>query len=164
MNDFRETKIAGILKEFKEFALKGNVVDLAVAVTIGGAFSKVVTSLVENIMRPPLGYLIGGVDFSHLAFKLNPLFGEPVLWKYGAFLQSVFNFLIILSAVFALVKVMNHLRSKMVEAPEAETPATARNTELLEAILETLQKNKDNANTEKNRQKINPVVLIGFLS
>lgn len=149
MNDLRESKLAGMLKEFKEFALKGNAVDVAVAVTMGGAFGKVVTSLVENIMMPPLGYLIGGVDFSHLVLNFSPPFGEPVLWKYGAFLQSVFDFVIILSAVFALVKVMNHLRSKMVEAPEAETPATARNTELLEAILETLQKNKDNANTEK---------------
>jgi large conductance mechanosensitive channel len=147
MNDLRESKLAEILKEFKAFALKGNAVDLAVAVTIGGAFGKVVTSLVESIMMPPLGYLIGGVDFSHLAFKLNPPFGEPVLWKYGDFLQTVFNFLIIACAVFALVKVMNHLRSKVI--PEAETPATARNTELLEAILETLQKNQDNANTEK---------------
>jgi large conductance mechanosensitive channel len=138
-------KMSGFIQEFKEFALKGNVMDLAIGVIIGGSFAKVVSSLVDNIIMPPIGFLIGGVDFSNLAITFRPpeamgLEVTPVLWKYGAFLQSVLDFLIVAFAIFSVVKAMNHFKK---EAPpsieETVPPATPRDIELLEAILETLK-------------------------
>ena len=131
----------GFVQEFKTFAF----MDLAVGVIIGGAFSKVVTSLVDNIIMPPIGFLIGGVDFSNLALKLQApeLMGlkvEPVLWKYGAFVQSLFDFTVIALAIFTVVKAMNHLKKKEeTSVPETVPPVISRDTELLEAILETLK-------------------------
>ncbi|MCE2930523.1 MAG: large-conductance mechanosensitive channel protein MscL [Vampirovibrionales bacterium] len=137
--------MSGFLQEFKDFALKGNVMDLAIGVIIGGAFGKVVTSLVENIIMPPIGFLIGGVDFSSLAITLRPpeamgLDVTPVLWKYGAFLQSVLDFLIVAFSIFSVVKAMNHFKKEATPSvEEAVPPPTPRDTELLEAILETLK-------------------------
>ena len=114
----------GFLKEFKAFALKGNVVDMAVGVIIGGAFGKIVTSLVNDILMPPLGMLLGNVDFKDLKVNLATLRdaavsvvnegaapSEPVYWNYGAFLQQCIDFAILAFCVFMLVKLMNKLSS-----------------------------------------------------
>lgn len=100
--------------EFKEFAAKGNVVDMAVGIIIGGAFGKIVTSVVNDVIMPPIGVLLGGVDFSKLAVILRPAYGDvaAVTLNYGKFIQTVVDFLIVAWAVFLLVKVMNSLRRK----------------------------------------------------
>lgn len=110
----------GFLQEFKTFALKGNVVDMAVGVIIGGAFGKIVTSLVNDVIMPPLGMLIGKVNFTDLAVNLGSE-AEPVMWKYGAFLQQVFDFLIVALCIFFLIKGINRLSdiTKKKEAAEA---------------------------------------------
>ncbi|HEV8246326.1 MAG TPA: large-conductance mechanosensitive channel protein MscL, partial [Polyangiaceae bacterium] len=101
-----------IVKEFREFAIKGNVVDMAVGVIIGAAFGKIVSSLVADVVMPPVGLFVGGVDFSHLAVTLKAGEGKaaPVLLKYGVFVQTVFDFLIVALAVFLMVKGINRLR------------------------------------------------------
>ena len=115
----------GMAKEFKEFALRGNVVDLAVGVIIGAAFGKIVTSLVNDIVMPALGYAIGGVDFGDLAIELKAATVDAagteipaVLIKYGAFIQTVVDFVIIALAIFVAVKVMNSLKRKEAASPE----------------------------------------------
>ncbi len=115
------------LNEFKEFAVKGNAVDMAVGVIIGGAFGKIVTSVVNDIIMPPIGWLIGGVKFTDLKFEL-PLVQlpgmeklEPVTVNYGNFLQTIFDFIIIAFCVFLLVKGINRLSQKVIKAKE--TPA-----------------------------------------
>jgi len=112
-----------MLEEFKEFALKGSVVDLAVGVIIGAAFGKIVSSLVENILMPPLGLLIGGVDFSQLRIVLKAAGADgkgEVAIGYGVFLQNSVNFLIIAWALFIVIQGMNRLKSK--PEPPAKTP------------------------------------------
>lgn len=98
--------------EFKSFAMRGNVVDLAVGIIIGGAFGKIVSSFVADVITPPLGILLGGVDFSHLAITLQAAQGDKpaVLLSYGKFLQSIFDFIIIAFAIFSAIKVLNRLR------------------------------------------------------
>ncbi|HMA90853.1 MAG TPA: large-conductance mechanosensitive channel protein MscL [Burkholderiales bacterium] len=130
-----------VLKEFKEFAVKGNVVDLAVAVIIGAAFGKIVTSFVGDIVMPPLGLLIGGVNFTDLAVTLKPASGQTpaVLWAYGKFLQAVFDFTIIAFAIFLAVKGINRLKREQPAAP-AEPPAPPRQELLLEEIRDLLKK------------------------
>ncbi len=113
-----------LLKEFQEFALKGNVVDLAVGVIIGAAFGKIVESLVKNVLMPPIGYLIGGVDFSDLAVNMPTPKGDPVLLRYGAFLQSVVDFLIIAFVLFVVIKGINMARARF-EKKAADTPPPA---------------------------------------
>ena len=118
----------GLLQEFKTFALKGNVVDMAVGVIIGGAFGKIVTSLVNDVIMPPIGVLLGDKNFSDLAITLKPAIGdsEAVLWKYGSFLQVCVDFLIIAVSIFVMIKVINKLtslRSKEEEAAAAAAPA-----------------------------------------
>ena len=103
-----------MLKEFREFAIRGNVMDLAVAVIIGGAFGKIVTSLVEDILMPLIGLAFGGIDFSGLAFKVG---GAEVRW--GAFAQSVVDFLIIAFVIFLIVRAINRLKRE-----EPTTPTT----------------------------------------
>lgn len=133
----------GFLNEFKTFALKGNVVDMAVGVIIGGAFGKIVTSLVNDIIMPPIGVLLGDKNFSDLAVTLKPAVGdaEPVLWKYGAFLQVCVDFLIIAVSIFVMIKVINKLtslRSKEEEeaaATAASTPAPAPEPSKEEVLL-----------------------------
>ncbi len=119
----------GFLNEFKTFALKGNVVDMAVGVIIGGAFGKIVTSLVNDIIMPPIGVLLGDKNFSDLAVTLKPAVGdaEPVLWKYGAFLQVCVDFLIIAVSIFVMIKVINKLTS-LRSKEEEEAAATAAST------------------------------------
>ena len=112
----------GFVDEFKKFALRGNVVDMAVGIIIGGAFGKIVSSLVADVIMPPVGLLVGGVDFSNLAITLKQASGgaAAVTLNYGKFVQSVFDFLIIAVAIFALIKIMNTLKTK--EEPVAPPP------------------------------------------
>jgi large conductance mechanosensitive channel len=105
-----------ILQEFKDFAMKGNVLDLAVGVVVGGAFAKIVSSLVENILMPTVGLAMGGVDFSNLALEFGSGSNAP-RWKYGAFIQSVIDFTIIAFCLFVVVKAANALKSKSKDAP-----------------------------------------------
>ncbi len=149
----------GLLQEFKTFALKGNVMDMAVGVIIGGAFGKIVTSLVNDVIMPPIGYLTGGVDFKDLkwviqeaaeATETSAAVAEVAL-KYGAFLQQVFDFLIIAISVFAMIKIANkltNLRKKEEEAVEEPAPAPAPEPEptkeevLLAEIRDLLKERK----------------------
>jgi large conductance mechanosensitive channel len=128
----------GIASEFKEFAMKGNVVDMAVGVIIGGAFGKIVSSLVENVVMPPIGQLIGGVNFSDLAVKLgtDPA-GKDVLLKYGSFLQTVFDFVIIAFVIFMALKGINKLKKP---APNAPPPPPPASEVLLTEIRDLLKK------------------------
>ena len=130
----------GLASEFKEFAMKGNVVDLAVGVIIGAAFGKIVSSLVGDIFMPALGKVIGGVSFSDFAVSLgkDPS-GKEVLVKYGAFIQSMFDFVIIALVLFMAIKGINKLKSP----PPAAAPAPApppRSEMLLEEIRDLLAK------------------------
>jgi large conductance mechanosensitive channel len=113
-----------IVKEFREFAVKGNVIDLAVGVVIGAAFGKIVTSFVADVITPPLGLLIGGVDFSHLKVVLREgVAGKPpVTLNYGSFLQTTFDFVIVAAAIFAVVKVVNRFKRAETAAPATPAP------------------------------------------
>ena len=126
-----------LLTEFKTFAMRGNVVDMAVGVVIGASFGKIVSASVEDLVMPPLGLIIGGVDFSHLAVTLKASAGsEPaVVWKYGHFLQTVFDFTIVAWAIFLLVKLINKLKApdKPPEAP-GPTPDQALLTEIRDLL------------------------------
>jgi large conductance mechanosensitive channel len=111
-----------LIKEFRDFAMRGNVMDLAVGVIIGAAFGKIVSSLVANIIMPPLGLLIGGVDFKSFAWVLKPAVGDApaVVMQYGIFLQTIFDF-VIAFAIFMAIKLMNRLyKKKEVEKPVAK--------------------------------------------
>jgi large conductance mechanosensitive channel len=127
-----------LASEFKEFAMKGSVIDLAVGFVIGGAFGTVVSSLVANVIMPPLGLIIGRVDFSKMAVQIgtDPK-GGPVLLKYGMFVQACFSFLIIAIAMFAIIKVINQLRRAPPPAP-AVTPPPSKSEELLGEIRDLL--------------------------
>jgi large conductance mechanosensitive channel len=132
----------GILGEFKEFIARGNVVDLAVGVIIGAAFGKIVTSLVEQVVMPPIGLVIGRVDFSDLKWILAP--ADPatetaeVAIAYGAFINTCIQFLIVAFAVFLLVKLVNMIRRKEAEAP-AEPAAPTPTENLLTEIRDLLK-------------------------
>jgi large conductance mechanosensitive channel len=128
------------VKEFREFAVKGNVVDMAVGIIIGAAFGKIVSSLVSDVVTPPLGYFIGGVDFTKLAVTLPAMTdgAEPVTIRYGVFLQATFDFLIVAFAIFLLVKLINRLR-RAEEAKPAAPPAPPRQEVLLEEIRDLLK-------------------------
>ena len=124
----------GFVKEFREFAVKGNVVDIAVGIIIGAAFGKIVSSFVGDVITPPLGYLIGGVDFTKLAVTLPALRegAEAVTVRYGAFLQTVFDFIIVAFAIFVAVKAINRLKRKEEAAPAAPPPPTKEEVLLAE--------------------------------
>jgi large conductance mechanosensitive channel len=133
----------GMIKEFKEFAVKGNMVDMAVGIVIGGAFGKIVTSLVGDLIMPPLGLLIGGVDFSDIALTLKQAVGEEpaVTLNIGTFIQTSLDFLIVALAIFLVIKAMNSLKKKEEEKP-AEPPAPSNEEVLLGEIRDLLkQKN-----------------------
>jgi large conductance mechanosensitive channel len=102
----------GMLSEFKEFAMKGNMIDMATGIIIGGAIGKVISSLVEDVIMPPIGVLMGGVDFSDLGYTLQAAAGDApaVVLKYGSFIQSLIDFLIIAFAIFMMIKFMNKLK------------------------------------------------------
>ncbi len=129
-----------ILHEFKTFAMKGNVIDMAVGIIIGAAFGKIVSSLVNDVIMPPIGLLIGGVNFSDLSIVMKEAVGEnpAVSLNYGNFLQVIFNFLIVAWAVFLLVKFMNHAKRKKEEAPIAP-PALSKEEALLSEIRDILK-------------------------
>ena len=124
--------------DFKEFAMKGNVVDMAVGVIVGAAFGRIISSLVENVIMPPLGKLIGGINFTEMATSLGTgANGKEVLLKYGAFLQSVFDFVIIAFVLFMAIRGLNRLKKP--PAPAAP-PAPPRQEVLLEEIRNLLAK------------------------
>jgi large conductance mechanosensitive channel len=131
----------GLLKEFKEFAVKGNVIDMAVGIVIGTAFTAIVKSLVDHIFMPPMGYLLGKVDFKNLAIEL-PTDTTPVLIKYGEFINSAISFVIVAFAMFIMVKSINELRRRMEkkkeEAPK-EPPKPTKDQELLTEIRDLLK-------------------------
>ncbi len=139
--------MSGLLQEFKEFALRGNVVDLAVGLIIGAAFGAIVNSLVADVIMPPIGLLMGNVDFSDLFINLSGqdypslaaarAAGAPVI-AYGAFINAVINFVIVALAIFIVVKGMNQLRRQQAETP-AEEPAAPRQEVLLEEIRDILR-------------------------
>jgi large conductance mechanosensitive channel len=130
-----------IVREFREFAVKGNVVDMAVGIIIGAAFGKIVSSLVSDVVTPPLGYLIGGVDFRKLAVTLPALQqgAEAVTIRYGVFLQALFDFVIVAFAIFLLVKLINRVRRKEEVAPTVPAPPP-RQEVLLEEIRDLLKR------------------------
>ena len=144
----------GFLKEFKEFAVKGNVMDMAVGVIIGGAFGKIVTSVVNDIIMPPIGLLVGGVDFSDMKLTLKKavldaageVVSPAVTWNYGAFIQQVVDFTILAFCVFILVKLINSLNKKK-EAPApapapAPEPQPSKEEVLLTEIRDLLKERK----------------------
>ena len=146
-------------KEFREFALKGNVMDMAVGVIIGGAFGKIVSSLVNDILMPPIGALIGNTDFSSLRRDLSSkathvvtdaigsgtaesVPAEPIWWNYGAFIQQCVDFAILAFCVFLMVKMMNKLMKKKQEAAPAPVPEPSKEELLLTEIRDLLREQK----------------------
>lgn len=130
--------MSSFLKEFKAFAMRGNVMDMAVGVIIGGAFGKIVSSLVDDIFMPLIGVLTGGIDFSNLKFKV-----EDAEVKYGIFIQNVVDFLIVAFCIFVLIKAINKLAVHHEEEPKPAAPAEPTPTEkLLAEIRDELKKNK----------------------
>jgi large conductance mechanosensitive channel len=130
-----------MLQEFKEFAMKGNVVDLAVGVIIGGAFGKIVSSLVADIIMPPIGILMGGVDFTKLGVVLKDAVDEKtpaVMLNYGTFVQTIVDFTIVAFAIFMAIKLMNKMKKAEVAAPEAP-PAPTKEELLLTEIRDILK-------------------------
>jgi large conductance mechanosensitive channel len=130
----------GFVKEFKEFAVKGNVVDMAVGIVIGAAFGKIVSSFVADVITPPIGVLLGGVDFTGLAVTLKSATADApaVVLSYGKFIQTVFDFTIIAFAIFVAVKAINSLKRKEEEKP-AEPPAPTVDQQLLTEIRDLLK-------------------------
>ena len=131
----------GMMSEFKDFAMRGNVVDMAVGIIIGAAFGKIVSSFVSDVIMPPIGVMIGGVDFTNLAVTIQEASEgvEAVTIKYGAFLQTVFDFLIVAFAIFMAIKFMNSLKKKEEDAPEKPPEPSAEET-LLTEIRDLLKK------------------------
>lgn len=129
-----------ILKEFKEFAVKGNAVDMAVGIIIGAAFGKIISSLVADVIMPPIGVLVGGVDFTKLGFTIKEAVGDvpAVTLNYGNFIQSVVDFTIIAFAIFMMVKLINKLK-KQEEAAPAVPPEPTKEELLLTEIRDLLK-------------------------
>lgn len=136
----------GLIKEFKEFSVKGNAIDLAVGVIIGAAFGKIVSSIVNDVIMPPIGLLIGGVDFKGLKFIMkSPVFdpagkiiSEAVTLNYGNFIQTTFDFMIIAFCIFMLVKAINTFKKK-----EEKTPEIKEEIALLKEIRDALTKKSE---------------------
>ena len=129
----------GLATEFKEFAMKGNVIDLAVGVVIGAAFGKIVSSLVGDIIMPPLGLAIGGIDFKEMAVQIaTGPDGQPVLFKYGMFIQTIFEFLLIALALFMVIKGINSLKRPPPPSPSAPPPPPTKEEQLLMEIRDLL--------------------------
>ncbi|NND45745.1 MAG: large-conductance mechanosensitive channel protein MscL [Xanthomonadales bacterium] len=129
-----------MMSEFKKFAMRGNVVDMAVGIIIGAAFGKIVSSFVSDVLMPPIGLAIGGVDFSALAFTLREAAGETaaVTINYGAFIQTVVDFVIIAFAIFMAIKGMNSMKKKEEEKP-AEPAKPSAEVQLLTEIRDSLK-------------------------
>ncbi len=131
----------GMMSEFKDFAMKGNVVDMAVGIIIGAAFGKIVASFVNDVLMPPIGMALGGVNFTDLVQTLKAAEGEmaAVTINWGSFLQTIIDFLIIAFAIFMAIKVMNRMKKEEEEAPE-EPEAPAEDVVLLTEIRDLLKK------------------------
>jgi large conductance mechanosensitive channel len=126
----------GFFKEFRDFAMKGNVVDMAVGVIIGAAFGKIVSSLVDNVVMPAIGLIVGGVDFTGLAYTIDRgLNGKGATLKYGIFLQNIFDFIIVALAIFLAIKAMNRFKAKL----DAAAPPTPPQEVLLGEIRDLLK-------------------------
>lgn len=130
-----------MMQEFKTFAMRGNVLDMAVGIVIGVAFGKIVSSFVADVIMPPLGLLLGGVDFKDLAIVLQEAIGDApaVVIAYGQFIQTIVDFVIIAFAIFLVVKGMNSMKAKEAAAPEAP-PAPSKEEVLLAEIRDILKK------------------------
>ena len=130
-----------MMSEFKSFAMRGNVIDMAVGIVIGGAFGKIVSSFVSDVLMPPIGMMMGGVDFKDLAVVLQEASGDvaAVTLNYGSFIQTVVDFLIIAFAIFMVVKAMNNMKKKEEAAPAAP-PKPSAEVELLTEIRDSLKK------------------------
>ena len=128
-----------MLKEFKEFAMRGNVVDMAVGIIIGGAFGKIVSSLVTDVVMPPIGLLMGGVDFRSLALTMKEALGDKpaITIRYGLFVNTVIDFIIVAFAIFMMVRLMTALKKKEEAAPAA--PAPTKDQALLTEIRDILK-------------------------
>lgn len=129
-----------IIKEFKEFAMRGNVVDMAVGIVIGGGFGKIVTSFVNDVIMPPIGLLLGGMDFGNLSVTLKEAVGkEPaVAIKYGVFINTILDFIIMAFAIFLVIKAINKFKKKEEEKP-APPPEPTREEVLLTEIRDLLK-------------------------
>jgi large conductance mechanosensitive channel len=134
----------GVIKEFKDFAMKGNVVDLAVGIIIGGAFGKIVSSLVADVIMPPIGLIMGGVNFTDLKFVMKEAVDDlpAVTINYGNFIQVFFDFVIVAFAIFLMIKAINAAQKKKEQAPPPPPPAppVASNEEKLLAEIRDLLK------------------------
>lgn len=136
----------GFIQDFKKFAMRGNMIDMAVGIIIGGAFGKIVSSLVADVIMPPLGFVIGGVDFKNLKVVLKPeelnaageVVTQTVSFNYGMFIQNIIDFLIIALAVFMMVKIANKMAKKKEDEPQHSTPP--KQEMLLEEIRDLLKK------------------------
>ncbi len=133
----------GMTSEFKDFAMRGNVVDMAVGIVIGGAFGKIVSSFVADVLMPPIGLLLGNVDFSDLAVTLQAAAdgAQEVTLRYGIFVQTVIDFLIIAFAIFMVVKAMNSIKKKEEEAPPPAPPEPSKEEVLLTEIRDAIRSN-----------------------
>lgn len=131
-----------MIKEFKTFAMRGNVVDMAVGIIIGGAFGKIVSSFVSDVIMPPLGLLIGGVDFADLSLVIKEAQGDitEVAIRYGLFIQNILDFIIIAFAIFMVIKAINNLKRKEEAAPPPAPPAPSNEEKLLSEIRDLLKK------------------------
>jgi large conductance mechanosensitive channel len=129
-----------LLDEFKAFAMKGNVIDMAVGIIIGAAFGKIVSSFVSDIIMPPIGMLVGGVNFTELKLDINPNPASEVWWNYGNFLQVCFDFLIVAMSIFLFVKAINMAQKKKDAATPPPPPAPSKQETLLTEIRDLLKK------------------------
>jgi large conductance mechanosensitive channel len=131
-----------MLQEFKKFAMRGNVIDMAVGIIIGGAFGKIVSSLVTDVIMPPIGLLLGGIDFSSFSITLKEATetAAAVTINYGVFLNTIINFLIIAWAIFVVIKGMNSLKKKEEEKPAPAPPKPSDEVLLLQEIRDLLKK------------------------
>ena len=130
-----------MMNEFRDFAMRGNVVDMAIGIVIGGAFGKIVTSFVNDVLMPPIGMALGGVDFTELTMTLKEASGDvaAVTMNYGSFIQTVVDFVIIAFAIFMVVKAMNNMKKKEEEKPSAPPKPSAEES-LLTEIRDLLKK------------------------
>ncbi len=133
----------GMIKEFKDFAIKGNVVDMAVGIIVGAAFGKIISSFVADVIMPPIGVLLGGVDFTSLGYTLKEAVGDvpAVVISYGQFVQTIVDFTIVAFAIFIAVKMMNSLKKKEEEKPETPPEPSAEEI-LLTEIRDLLKAQK----------------------
>ena len=155
LNDLKNVKEPAIIKEFKEFINRGNVVDLAIGVVVGGAFGSIVTSLVNNIVMPIVSMLIGGIDFSHLKITVPSFLGasEPATINIGLFIESIVDFLIIAFVIFLVVRALNKFQEKAkaklakeeAKKEKEEQAQEDENTQLLREIRDALVENKPKA-------------------